>query len=46
MIALTQITKTEIFLFIVVLVFKLLSCKDLFNLYAEKAIETVKKATF
>ena len=42
MIALTQITITEIFAFISVLVFKLLSRKVLF-IKTEKTIETVKK---
>ena len=41
MIALTQITNTEIFALIVVLVLKLLSRKIL--LQTEKAIQTVKK---
>ena len=41
MIALTQITNTEILVFIAVLVFKLLSRK--LYLYTEKTIDTVKK---
>ena len=45
MIALKQITKTEIFALIAVLVFKSLSCRFLF--ITGKTIETVKKeATF
>ena len=42
MIASTQITNPEIFAFIAILIFKLLSCKVLF-VYTEKTIETVKK---
>ena len=41
MIASTQITNTDIFAFIAVLFFKLLSCKVLFM--KKRAIETVKK---
>ena len=44
MMALTQITITEMFTIIAVLVFKLLSIT--FCLQAEKIIETVEKTTF
>ena len=42
MIALTQVTNIEVFAFVAVLVFKLLTRKVLFCL-TEKTIETVKK---